>query len=284
VYLALVCAGGARADAAPTLDLEWFAPPDCPDKADVISRVEQSLRGAAAGHLIATADVKRAQGSYRAQLRTTSSQGVGERRLEHADCEILADSVALVIALSAASSGKRVDGGGQGAGLALSLSAHATAVSGPLPRVALGAGGALAVEGLWSLRVELSGTYYAQQSARFAGTNVGGDFTLLRLGLRGCRVWSLGAVDLAPCLGAQLYRIDGMGVGGVSHAGGEAYMAGPAAGVFGRLWLRRGFAIQLAAEVFTPVARRRFVYSDLGPLHRPDVFAFQVFIAPEVSF
>jgi hypothetical protein len=278
--LAFLWTGVAHDVAASELAIDWNAPTECPSKADMVSRVERSLSDAPAqAALTATANVTRTSGTYRATLRIQSTAGSGERTLENANCEILADSIALVIALSAADTLAS-----QARRLTLALSAHATAVSGPLPSLALGGGAGLALEGFWALRVELSGTYYAPQSSTYEQTVVGASFDLLRFGARACRLWSAGHFDLAPCLGAQLYRIAGNGFGGVRYSNGSAYVWGPALGVFARLRLYSIVAAVLAADATLPVSRQTFVYTDLGPLHRPAALALQLFIGPEVRF
>jgi hypothetical protein len=260
--------------------LEWKAPAECPSESDMVSRVERSLGDdAAQANLSAAAQVTRTSRGYRAAVRIQTRAGSGERSLENSNCEILADSVALVIALSASDSTRSPD-----RGLTLALSAHASAVSGPLPALGLGAGGALALEGLWALRLELSGSYYAEQSLTYEQTTVGARFQLLRFGARACRLWSVGPFDFAPCVGAQLYRIAGTGFGGMKYDSGTAYLWGPALGVFTRLRVFSIFAVVFAADATVLTSRRRFVYSDLDVLHRPAALAFQLFIAPEVQF
>jgi hypothetical protein len=279
--------GTARTVSAAELAIDWNAPPECPDQAELVSRVSRLLGGVVKSNLTAATDVTRAGDAYRARLRITSAAGFGERTLENTRCEILTDSIALVIALSAAPS-RALESGEPGEGLALGISARASVVFGPLSRVAPGVGGALAVEGISALRFEISGTYYARQSATFdqtmVGGRLGGRFSLMSFGARGCRTWSFGAFTVGPCLGAEFYYIRASGFGGAIRLDGEAILWGPALGVFARLQLLKAFAIYLAADGVAPIYRRRFVFSDLGPLHRPSVVAFQLLIAPEVRF
>ncbi|HET8940320.1 MAG TPA: hypothetical protein VFN67_43060 [Polyangiales bacterium] len=230
----------------------------------------------------ARAQVTERLGMYRANVAIQTADGGGERTLENTDCNILADSVALVIALSAA------DGGLKSAavrgGPSLSVSVHVAAVSGTLPRLASGAGVDAALEGLASLRAELSATAYLEQAQRFAGSQVGARFRLFRLAARVCRVWSFDRVQLAPCLGVQLNHIVAGGFGGALHGDGAASLIAPTLGAFARLRVFSGFFVRLVAELSAPVERRRFVYTDLGLLHQPDVLAGQLFFAPEVQF
>jgi hypothetical protein len=188
----------------------------------------------------------------------------------------LADSVALVIALSATYA--------EPEGVSVALSAHATALLGPLPDLAWGAGGAIALEGFGAFRLELSSSAYLEQSHTYAHTNVGARFNSLRFGARVCRIWHFGPFDLAPCVGAQVYRIRGVGFGGTKYSDGTSYVWGPAIGLFNRLRLFSVFAVVLSADATVPIERQRFVYTDVGSLHRPAAVAFQLFIAPEVRF
>lgn len=286
VGLACLCLCTARDVAASELIVEWTAPPECPDHGDIVSSVERSLGDPANVNLTATATVTRTAGIFRASVAITSSAGHGERILENTRCELLAESVALVIALSAphfADAGEHAHDSPHD-GLSPALSAHATAVTGLLPRLALGAGGTLALEGFAALRLELGGSYYAQQSSTFDEMSIGGHLGLLGIGLRACRIWTLGAFELAPCLGARFHRIAGMGFGGMVSLDGASLVWGPALGMFSRVRLLQRLALYLSADAVAAVSRRPFVFSDVGVLHRPAAVAFQLFVAPEVRF
>ncbi|HET8940117.1 MAG TPA: hypothetical protein VFN67_42035, partial [Polyangiales bacterium] len=232
--------------------------------------------------LSATVNVTKRKNGYRAVLRFRDQQRVGERTLEDPQCDMLAESVALVIALSAGdgSAGNDITG----KRLQLTLSAYGIAVIGPLPNVAWGAGMSIALEGIANLRWEISGSYYAEQTVSYGQMNVGAFFRMFRVAARGCRAWSIDAVDLMPCLGAALYRVDGQGFGGRLQKSGGAYVWGPELSVLIRLRLSRHFAVQLSTGAALAMSRQRFTYNDLGPLHRPAPFAYQLLIAPEVLF
>lgn len=226
-------------------------------------------------------DVTQTKDGYRALVTIRIENSVGERRLQSRQCDVLADSVALVIALSANRNEPLTT---PPARMVLSLSAHGSLVSGPLPTLAPGAGIALALEGWAALRWEISGSYYAGQTTTYDQLMVAADFRLLRVAARSCRVWSIGRLDLAPCAGAALYRIDGAGVGGMVQKSGGSFVWGPELSVLLRLSLWRHFAIQLSGGAALAVSRQRFIYNDLGSLHRPAALAYQVALAPEVLF
>jgi hypothetical protein len=287
LFLALALVGVAmpRGAAASELALEWSAPAECPDRAELASRVSRLVGGLTKTNLTAVTEVTRSAGVYRARLRVTSSAGLGERVLENASCEILAGSIALVIALSAAPSPdvSQLDDA-RDEGLALAISANASALFGPLSQPALGVGGGIAVEGFSSLRFELRGAYFAPQSTTFDRSSLGGRFGLITFGVRGCRLWSFGAFDLAPCAGADLDHVTASGFGGTVSRQREADWWGPALGVFSRLHLAKALAIDFAADGVVPLFRRRFVFSDVGELQRASAIALEVRVAPEVRF
>jgi hypothetical protein len=235
-------------------------------------------------NLTASADVIRVDEGYRARLRVTSTAGFAERVIENERCDILADSVALVVALSASRAAAAAVRGDDTAGPRLSLAAHASAAQGLLPRAAPGVGGSLALEGVSALRLELSGTYYFEQTATVDQMAAGARFGLLRLGAHGCLLWALRPLHLGGCVGVQLYRIQGIGFGGVEQHTGASLDGGPAAGVFARLPLWKALSIQLSADGVVLMARQRFVLLNFGSLHRPSLLVFQLFIGPELRF
>jgi hypothetical protein len=215
-------------------------------------------------------------------VRIGNAKGVAERALENERCDILADSVALVIALSSDSARKPE----RGEPLAFAVSAHVSAISGPLKQLAFGFGGALAFEGFSSLRFELRGTHTLAQDTTYAGSSLGASFGLTTFAARGCRLWRFGMIELAPCIGADVHHVsaNATGFGGAEERQGEATSWGPAAGLFSRLQLAKAFAIFIAAEGVVPLTKRSFVYADVGVLYRASDITLQLLVAPEVRF
>jgi hypothetical protein len=236
--------------------------------------------------LAATTDVTRTASVYRARLHVTTSAGSGERILENRQCDTLADSVALVIALSAtgAADGPQNTRTALNERLALAISAEGSTLFGALSRPAVGIGGAIAVEGLVSLRFDLHGAYYARQSTTFDQSTLGGRFGLVTLGARACRLWFVGPVDVAPCVGAEGYLVTATGFGGTVSRHQQAGWWGPAVGLFGRWHTSKSFAVYMVADGVAPLARRRFVFSDVGELYRPSAIALGLLAAAEVRF
>jgi len=291
--LSLACAvcwlGSASGVAAAELVVEWNAPPECPDRDQLESRVRRLVGNAVTTNLTATTQVKHIAGTYRARVQITSASGFGEREIENTRCELLADSVALVVAMSASTSADSTSGRASQSQRAVSASANASVALGPLPNATLGVSGAVALEGFSSVQLELRGGYYVPQTATFDepaidGGALGARFRLLTFGARGCRFWRLGALELAPCVGAEVYHVEASGFGGAVGRDGAATWWGPAAGLLARVRLTKAFAIRAAADGVVPLSRRRFVFSDLGALHRASALALHVLVGPEVRF
>src|SRR5689334_7497738 len=128
-WLAFLCMSSPRDVSASEIILEWTAPPECPGQSAVVSRVDHALGDGSNASLTAIVRVTRAEGSFHATLHITSSAGIGDRDLEDTQCEILAESVALVIALSASRSTPAhgdVARGEHHRGLTLALAPHAS--------------------------------------------------------------------------------------------------------------------------------------------------------------
>jgi hypothetical protein len=233
-------------------------------------------------NLSAVTDVTRTAHGYRARLRTASPTGSGERVLENARCEVLADSVAVVIAL-AVTTPQDEPHNDEAARWSVAVSAHMSALFGALPKPALGVGGAIAFEAP-SLRFELRSTYHLPQSTTFAASELGARFSAVSFAARACWLPSVGAFDFGPCIGADVQHVSATGFGGDVMLSGQANSWGPALGALGRIRLAKTFGILAVAEGIMPITRQRFVYRDVGPLHRASVIAAQLLMAAEVHF
>jgi hypothetical protein len=291
IALTVASLGTSRGVAASELALEWHAPAECPDRSEFTSLVSGLLGGPVNTNLTAVTDVTRGAELYRARLRITTAAGFAERVIENAHCEILAESVALMIALSAGRppdtthASQTDDADDDRDGATFGISANATALFGPLPQTALGLGGAVAIEGLSSLRLELRASYCPRQTATFGQSDIGAHFSLITFGARLCRLWSFGPFDIAPCAGADVYHVTATGFGGTTWHQREADSWGPAVGIFGRVRLVEAFAVYLAADGVVPLSRPHFVFSDVADeLHRASPVALQLLVAPEVRF
>ena len=92
------------AHAQPALggDLQWTAPPGCPDRSAVLHRIEQWL-----GHRLAleadasmVGHIERRGSAISLELRIEQGETAATRRLSGGTCEMLTDAVALMIAMA----------------------------------------------------------------------------------------------------------------------------------------------------------------------------------------
>lgn len=285
--LALLCglSCGLQPVVAAELSIAWSAPPECPTAGELKDRVMKWMAGSVGANFTAVTEVTTRADKYHAHVVLRDPSGFGERDLEHAQCDALMNSVALLIALSMpGQEGSVRRDMPTDAGLSVPLSVQGRVAFGALPLTAAGLGGAVALEAFSSTRIELHGAYYAQQSQAFAGETLGARFGLWTLGARACRLWSISRLQLGPCLGAELYFASATAFGGVPSLAGKVQWWGPALGMFSRLTIFEPFALYVAAEAVLPLSRPYFRFDDVGDLHRVPALALQVVVAPEVRF
>jgi hypothetical protein len=262
------------------LRIDWTAPPECSSARDLRARITNLTGRVPHSSLLATIEVTPSAHGYRAHVVLRGPSGFGARVLEDARCDVLVDSVAVLIALSIPSSASA--DAGQAPSLVLWPEARVS--SGPLPLAALGVGGAIAVEGLDSFRLEVNGAYYVPQSTTFEQTTLGGHLQLFTVGACVCRLWSFESVHWGPCVGAEVYHVSASGFGGASQLSGSTTWWGPSLRLLARAELLPVFGISVAVEGAVPISRPRFVFSDVGVLHRVGLVELQVSVGPEVRF
>jgi hypothetical protein len=280
ICLALLMSTTARSASAAELRLDWQAPAACPSASDLKAHAVELLGGAVHSNLTAEVEVTRRERSYHAHIILRGPNGFGERYIEDQRCDVLADSVAVLIALSIPPPA-RTDTQTK---LALIIRPEARASFGALPLLATGVGGAIALEGVASLRLELHGAYFFPQSSTFAGTSLGGRFRLVTAGANLCRTWRFGRVHAGPCVGAQLHHVSASGFGGDVQLPGSTSWWGPTLRLFARVQLWSFLSVHVWVEGMVPVSRPQFVFSDLGELHRVSAVALQASAGPEVQF
>lgn len=230
--------------------------------------------------LLATIVVTRSAQGYRAHVVLRGPSESGARLLEDARCDVLVDSVAVLLALSIPSSASRDTGRAP----SFVLWPAARVLTGTLPFVAAGVGAAIAVEGVAALRLEVHGGYYLPQSTTFERTTLGGDFQLFTVGACVCRLWSVESVQWGPCVGAEVHHVSASGFGGATELPGSTTWWGPSLRLFARAQLLPMFGISIAVEGVVPTSRPQFVFSDVGPLHQVKAVALQASVGPEVRF
>jgi hypothetical protein len=278
--LAFLLSSTARRAEAAELQVEWDAPFPCPSASAVRAHAIELMGGAVHSDLVVEIEVTRREDGYHAHIVLRGRSGFGERHIEDARCDVLADSVAVLIALSVPSPATS----DTEQGLTLAVSPEARILWGSLPRSATGIGGAIAVEGVASLRLEMRGAYYFPQSSTFPGMTLGGRFELITVGGGLCRLWSVGRIHGGPCVGVEVHHVNAYGFGGSVQLPGSTSWWGPSLRLFGSVRLWSWLAINLSVEGMVPVSRPRFVFSDVSELHRVAAASLQLAAGPEVRF
>jgi hypothetical protein len=257
--------------------------------------------------LAATVDadiaVGRTEGSrYVAHVRVRSHDGrAGERSLEEATCEVVADAVATVVAMSldASAPGHEAPDGisiaperpaMEGTRSSLPSEPHVTAGlvamvdEGTLPFPALGAGVALAWYPVTPVRVEAALLRWLDQSTTVEGQAFGGTFQLTSADLRSC--WSLlgRTVTFGPCTGVEIAHLEAKGFKSTTLESGHETWWSPSVG--GLLHWAPLHAIGFAAlaDVVFPVSRPTFVIVNGGEIHQAAFASLRGQIVAEVRF
>jgi hypothetical protein len=296
LFLCSPCDATAAPGSTPTL--RWAAPTPCPDAADVEARIETIVGQAHAATVDADVVVQRAEESrYVAVVRIRLRSGeVGERSLEESTCDVLADAVVTVVAMSleegtptasAPTPVREVDTApepSQRTEPRFAAGVVAMVDEGTLPFPALGAGIALAAYPLAPLRIEATLLRWSAQSARVGGEAFGGAFQLTSADVRSC--WSLlgPTVALGPCAGLEVARVDASGFGSTTSTHGNAMWWSPSVGGLLHWVPFRALGFEALADVVFPVARPTFVIVDGGTIHRAAFASLRGQFVGEIRF
>ena len=276
------------------LALRWAAPAECPQVDVVRARLAATVSASLASG--ADADVT-VTGNDAGRFVATIREGDGGlRTLEESTCDVLADAVVTVLALSLGSPAAPAT---VPAPAPVSAPARESAVRsdprfaagllvridhGTLPSTALGGGAQIAWYPLRTLRVEGSVARWFGQNAAVGEASFGGSFRLTSGTLRSC--WSpLGeAITVGPCLGLDVDHVDGSGYGSSHVADGSSTWFAPSVGALARWTPLRFFAVTALADVAFPVSRPSFYIEGGGAIYRPSAAALRGQIAAEVRF
>jgi hypothetical protein len=280
-----------------SIDLDFSAPAGCPDGDAVRSEVLRLTGDAAQGshHLKARASILPATGTGFILSLATEFDGVaGERTLAGLSCESLTDAAALMLALllnpdlalgqappavdrqappevtTAASTNDRRSGrrwrvgahGGIQTGVVKDLSSS----------FALSLGIAL---GRLSLRL-MPGMTPPQNIYVDAERGIGGRLWLVTAAAQACWDAAVGWLAVSPCLGVDVTRLQGHGLGVLRPRDATAYWASAELAVFAGLPVGHGVRLELGAIGVLPF-RRPTVYLDdgIGPVSRPAAFGLK---------
>ena len=226
-----------------SVTLTWKAPAGCPGEAEVLIEAARVLDAGRRDRVAVTAhvDVEQARTSrWRGLVSLDTGDGRSHRVFEAESCAAIASAAALIIAVTAegATSARvaeeptarwlppapAVPAVVERAATArpapqseLSIAAAAVMDAGIMPDGPAGGGEVSLGIGLrtsgWRLRASAGGAYFPAQTTILAAGSAGGRFALLSLSLRACGLAVRGRFEAGPCLGGELNRMSGSGVG-----------------------------------------------------------------------
>ncbi len=296
-----------RSALAQQLHLSWRAPAECPSEEQVKSAVVRAAAQNRTNESVAADVLVEHTGERWMVSISTKRAGVAaeERHLVANTCEALADATAVILALSLvpptdapfaepkarAKPFSPADVPADKTDVAQDAYAHLLAVNASLigdaltlPSPALG--GRVGVA--WTpnrARIELAGSYFAGQSKTTETTAAGADLTLLTVGARGCWAFLRSAIELSPCIGADLQRIQARGYGALtSNYDTDVAWFSAAAGALARVPVTRWLALRADADLVVPLSSLQFVVEADGVVHDPTSIGIRGGIGAEVFF
>lgn len=291
----------ALADESP-LELEWNAPPECPDGATVKSSVLRlaGVNARDSRHLKARASIQPAAGTGWTLALTTELDGVaGERTLSGISCRSLGDAAVLVLALilnpevarttppptvDAAPTSARIAEATPARGsrpedqhppLSWSLGVHAGLQAGVLKAVGPAFALSLAA-GLGRAWVRLVPRFALPQDVLADGqAGTGGRLWWGAAAMLGCWSATRGRAELSPCLGVDVVRLSGRGFGAVSEPRERSiYWTSAEVALIAGLRLGRAWTLEITGVGLFPFTRPSVYLDEIGTISRPAAFAF----------
>jgi hypothetical protein len=301
--LAAVCV--PRRASASDVVVQWSAPAGCPSGDDVTARVV--ALALPHGALDAEVAVTESGGRFDARLRVKSRGAtVGERILRADSCEELAESAAVVLAMSVAALAEPPPAPALSAGPVESARpAVSPPASAPHPsrdallRVSpLGAtdvGTLPNAVGGGGLSLSLApghGVAFGVAASLFAGANAyaakapaeGASFSLVSSAVTGCYALLRRPIELSPCVLAELEHVVATGQHAQSDRTTTANWIALGGGLRSRWELSRNFGIQLEVDGAISTRRQQFLITGLGTVFTTSPVAFRAYVGPEVRF
>jgi len=279
-----------------SLALDWTAPAGCPDgnavRADAIRLAGATAPGAR--HLKARASIAPATGTGWVLSLTTDLEGVsGERTLSGVSCESLAEAAALMLALILNPDLALTTTSAASAQQPPPPAATVTAANDrrPRPRWRVGAYGGVqtgVIENLsssfgLSLGVALGhlslrlmpGLTPPQDIISDPQLNLGGRLWLVTAAALGCWEAAVSRLALSPCLGVDVTRLQGHGLGVATRLEATAYWSAAELALFVGLPVGYGVQLELGGLGMLPLHRPTVYLEGIGPVSRPAVFDFR---------
>ncbi len=279
------------------VDLDWSAPGECPDanavRSEVVRLTGATTRGSR--HLKAHVSIRSTDGTGWILSLTTELDGVsGERTLSAVSCDSLTEAAALVLALilnpdlavkapppvgdqpSTPRTATLASANDRGVRPRWLVGGYAGVQRGvledPSASLALSLGVAL---GRLSLRLMPSLTPPQEVFVTDSQPQVGGRLWLATVAALGCSAVALGPVALSPCVGLDVTRLQGHGLGVLQPREKTVYWTSAELAVFAGLPVEHGVRLEVGGIGLLPF-RRPSVYLDgIGSVSRPAAFGFK---------
>jgi hypothetical protein len=303
--------GSARlvhADEPGALTISWQAPAGCPSRDDLRAEIARLLGGdirvPQGGDIKARAQVSHGQ-TWSLAVETELAGRPGQRSIEAASCQDLADATALIIALMIdpnavaahatppkpvpATPPAETDPALQRKPRAMQylLGIHTVGSYRTLPSFDVGLGGGVGLAGRrW--RVELRGTYGLRRDQKaMAATPAGayGQFNLTAAALAAC--FNLGREGLAfgACADAELGVVSAQGVGVSESLPAQTLWSALGAGAYAAIPLGPHFRIPLHVDVLAPLRRTEFVFkNEPGRVFQTPAVGVRISLGVELHF
>lgn len=298
-----VCAGEAGA-----LTFSWQAPAGCPSRDDLRAEIARLLGGDTRvpqnGDIKARAVVAHGQ-TWSLAIETELAGRPGQRSIEAASCQDLADATALIIALmidpdavaAHATPPKPIPAtpsvqagpvpAKQPRSVEYLVGIHAAGSYGTLPSVDVGLGGGVGLAGRrW--RAELRGTYglrREQKAMAAAPAGAYGLFGFTSATLAAC--FNLGREGSAfgPCADYELGVISARGFGVSESLPAQTLWSALGAGAYAAIRLGSHFSLPLHVDVLAPLRRTEFVFkNEPGRVFQAPAVGVRIGLGVELHF
>jgi hypothetical protein len=314
--LGLVLALLPRASAAQSLplDLTWRAPPECPQRDDVLARA-RGLLGAKAlksGNVHADGTIEKRDEGFELTLLIDEDGKGGQRTVWARQCEELSGAAAITLVLLLTNGGSDATDGenlkpplpppkppppppdldpdrpvvdeAERSWHLLAAAPQLVVGIGPVPKPTLGIGGSIGVEGrAWSIR--LLGQWFSNQAVAAPVEPYGANVKRLAAGLWGC--WDLrdGAWSLSPCLEASLTHLRATGYGPFLRPATQSETSfGAGVGAIARLRAARWLSLMVGAGLQLELTRPIILLGTVGTVRQLAPVSATVQLGPEWIF
>jgi hypothetical protein len=273
-----------------SLDLDWSAPAECPDGAAVSAEVLR-LTGTAPGsrHLKARAAIRPVATGWELSLATELDGMPGERTLSAISCKSLADAAALMLALilnpdlvlkappppveqpPATPPAKR-----RWPAVRWRAGGYGGIQSGAIDQLSSSFALSLTIAfGPFSLRLMPSFTPPQDVFIPNREPKVGGRLWLGGAAALGCWEPALGPFTLSPCLGVDVSRLHGGGLGVLKPSDAAIYWTSAELGGFVGLPVGNRILIEVGGVGLLPFSRPKFYLDEIGEVSRPARFGWR---------